>query len=312
MNFVTRQFVIAAAWMGLLGLSLPVIAQNEVIGMPKNAEERARVLVDKKTAMPREMNGVGVDEKLGQTVDLNLSFVGEGGKLRRLGDYFASGRPVILNLVYYKCPMLCNLTLNAQVNVLKELAWSPGKEFDVVTISIDPTETSEMAQEKKSAYMSNFERPVSGGWHFLVDYQGNVKKLADQVGFRYNYDATQKQYAHSAAIMVLTPQGMVSRYLYGIKFKERDLRLALTEASQDKFGLSFEKLLLMCYHYDPSAKSYVLFATNVMRLGGVLVVLILGFVLFRFWRHEYLTRDTRGGSSTTLAAGIPNGKSHLS
>ena len=112
--------------------------------------------------------------------------------------------------------------------------------------------------------------------------------------------------------MVLTPQGMVSRYLYGIKFKERDLRLALTEAAQDKFGMSFEKLLLMCFHYDPSAKSYVLFATNVMRLGGVLVVLILGFVLFRFWRHEFLTRDTRGGSSTPPVAGIPIGKSHLS
>lgn len=309
MNFVLKQFGILAA---LAGMSMPIFAQHEVIGMPKNAEERARVLEDKKTSLPREMKGVGIEEKLGQKVDLNLSFVGEGGKLHHLGDYFASGRPVILNLVYYKCPMLCNLTLNAQVSVLKELAWSPGKEFDVVTISIDPTETSEMAQEKKSAYMSNFDRPVSGGWHFLVDYQGNVKKLAEQVGFRYNYDAVQKQYAHSAAIMVLTPQGMVSRYLYGIKFKERDLRLALTEAAQDKFGMSFEKLLLMCYHYDPSAKSYVLMATNVMRLGGVLVVLILGFVLFRFWRHEFLTRDTRGGSSTPPVAGIPIGKSHLS
>ena len=296
----------------LLLTSAIVFAQNEVIGMPKNEAERARALEDKKTTLPREMNGVGVEEKLGQKVDLDLTFVSEGGKVRKLGEFFKTGKPVILNLVYFKCPMLCNLTLNAQVNVLKELAWSPGNQFDVVTISIDPTETIEMGEEKKAAYMSNFDRPVAGGWHFLVDHDSHVKKLAEQVGFRYNYDPVQKQYAHSAAIMILTPQGMVSRYLYGIKFKERDLRLALTEASQDKFGMSFEKLLLMCYHYDPSAKSYVLFATNVMRLGGLLVVLVLGTYLFRLWRVEYLTRGNRGGSSTPLAAVIPNPESHTS
>ena len=289
-----------------------LFAQNEVIGMPKNAEERARALEDKKTKMPHEMNGVGIEEKLGQSVDLNLEFVSEGGRLKKLGDFFASGRPIVLNLVYYKCPMLCNLTLNAQVSVLKELAWTPGKEFDVVTISIDPTETIEMAENKKAAYISNFDRPVGRGWHFLADHSGNVKKLAEQVGFRYNYDPAQQQYAHSAAIMVLTPTGMVSRYLYGIKFKERDLRLALTEASENKFGMSFEKLMLMCYHYDPSAKSYVLMATNVMRLGGLLVVLVLGTYLFRLWRQEFLARDTRGSSSTTFASGTSTSESHTS
>lgn len=289
-----------------------LFAQNEVIGMPKNAEERARALEDKKTKMPHEMNGVGIEEKLGQSVDLNLEFVSEGGRLKKLGDFFASGRPIVLNLVYYKCPMLCNLTLNAQVSVLKELAWTPGKEFDVVTISIDPTETIEMAENKKAAYISNFDRPVGRGWHFLADHSGNVKKLAEQVGFRYNYDPAQQQYAHSAAIMVLTPTGMVSRYLYGIKFKERDLRLALIEASENKFGMSFEKLMLMCYHYDPSAKSYVLMATNVMRLGGLLVVLVLGTYLFRLWRQEFLARDTRGSSSTTFASGTSTSESHTS
>lgn len=282
-------------------------AQNEIIGLPKNAAERARALESPKTFMPSEMNGVGIDEKLGDKVDLNLTFIGEGGKLHKLGDYFQSGRPVILNLVYFKCPMLCNLTLNAQVTVLKELAWTPGKEFDVVTISIDPTETSEMASDKKAAYISNFDRPIGVGWHFLVDYQGNVKKLASQVGFHYNYDQHQKQYAHSAAIMVLTPQGMVSRYLYGIKFRERDLRLALTEAAQDKFGMTIEKVMLMCFHYDPSAKSYVLFATNFMRLGGVLVVLLIGFFLFRFWREEILTRKAYGATRTAIAVGTQGG-----
>lgn len=307
MKLVLTQISLAAA---IVLAPAILLGQNEVIGMPKNAAERARALEDHKTSLPREMNGVGIEEQLGKTVDLDLTFVAEGGKVRKLGEYFSSGRPVILNLVYYRCPMLCNLTLNAQVNVLKELAWSPGKEFDVVTISIDPTETSEMAEEKKSAYMSNFDRPVSGGWHFLVDHSGNVKKLAAQVGFKYNYDPAQQQYAHSAAIMVLTPKGMVSRYLYGIKFKERDLRLALTEASDNKFGVSFEKIMLMCFHYDPSAKSYVLFATNVMRLGGLLVVLILGAFLYRNWRYEYLTRQTRISSSTPLIPVIPTSESH--
>lgn len=309
MTLFLKQIALASALVVAGGV---VCAQNEVIGMPKNAEERARVLEDTKTPMPREMNGVGVEEKLGQNVDLNLTFVAEGGKVRKLGEFFTTGKPVVLNLVYYKCPMLCNLVLNAQVSVLKQLAWSPGKEFDVVTISIDPTETIEMAQEKKAAYLSNFDRPIGGGWHFLVDHEGNVKKLAAQVGFKYNYDPNQKQYAHSAAIMVLTPKGMVSRYLYGIKFPERDLRLALTEASEDKFGLSFEKLMLMCYHYDPSAKSYVLFATNVMRLGGLLVVLVLGAWLLPMWRRDWLARDARGGSSTPLAVGIPTSESHTS
>jgi protein SCO1 len=295
--------ILAAA---LLGAAAMAFAQNEVIGQPKNEEERKRALQDKQTSLPREMQDVGVVERLGQKVDLGLTFVGEDGKVHPLRDYIKGDKPVILNLVYYKCPMLCNLVLNAQVSVLRELAWKPGNQFDVVTITIDPTETYEMGREKKSAYMSNFDQPVGQGWHFLADYNGNVKTLAEQVGFRYRYDENQKQYAHSAAIMVLTPSGIVSRYLYGIKFRERDLRLALTEASEGKFGMSFEKLLLMCYHYDPSAKSYVLFATNVMRLGGFLVVIVLAFVLFRYWRDEILTRTPAGGG-TPLPAGSTSG-----
>jgi protein SCO1 len=296
----------------LAAVVTPLCAQNEVIGTPKNAAERARALEDKKTSMPREMDGVGVDEKLGQQVDLDLTFVAEGGKVRKLGEFFTSGRPVVLNLIYYKCPMLCNLVLNAQVSVLKQLAWTPGNQFDIVTISIDPNETIEMAQEKKAAYLSNFDRPIGAGWHFFTDHNGNVKKLAAQVGFRYNYDATQGQYAHSAAIMVLTPKGVVSRYLYGIKFKEKDLRLALTEASEGKFGMSFEKLLLMCYHYDPASKSYVLFAQNFMRLGGLLIVLVLGSWLYRYWRQELLARDARGNGKKPFSTDIPTSESHIS
>jgi protein SCO1/2 len=284
-----------------------VRAQNEIVGEPKTAAEKRRALEDTKTASIRETEGTGVDEKLGQKIDLNLTFIGEDGRTHSLKEYFSSGRPVILNLVYYTCPMLCNLTLNGQVAVLRELAWTPGKEFEVVTISIDPTESFEIAKNKKEAYISNFDKPVGGGWHFLVDHEGNVKKLADQIGFRYKLDEAQKQYAHASAIMVLTPEGMVSRYLYGIKFKERDLRLALTEAASEKFGLSFEKILLMCYHYDPAAKSYVMFATNFMKLGGMLSMLVLAIFLFRYWRIDMARQEPAHPVSAGAAGGDSSG-----
>ncbi len=236
--------------------------------------------------LPAELEGVGVTEHLGAQVDLGLTFIAENGYPVELRSFFHKGRPVILDLVYYRCPMLCNLVMNGQTSALREVAWSPGKEFDIVTISIDPKETFNLAVDKKQYYLTSYERPVNGGWHFLVDEHDNVKKLAEQVGFHYKYSPSQEQYAHAAAIMILTPEGKVSRYLYGIKLKTRDLRLALTEASESKLGLSFDKFLLYCFHYDPQAKSYVVFATNIMRAGGVLIVLVLGSVLWHLFKQE--------------------------
>jgi protein SCO1/2 len=235
--------------------------------------------------LPGELEGVGIEEKLGAQVDLNLTFTAEDGSQVPLRHYFGKGKPVLLNLVYYQCPMLCNLILNGQTKTLGEIPWTPGKEFEVVTVSIDPTETFQLAVQKKQSYLESYARPAPG-WHFLADHKGNVKKLAEQVGFRYRWDQKTEQYAHAAAIMFLTPEGKVSRYLYGIHFKARDVRLAITEASENKFALSVDRLLLYCFHYDPQTRSYVLFAKNVMRGGGVLVVLALAFVLWRMWRFE--------------------------
>ena len=235
--------------------------------------------------LPPQLEGVGVTEQLGRNVDLNLTFVGESGRVVKLGDFFHQGRPVILNLVYYSCPMLCNLVLNGQTSAVGKLPWTPGNEFEIVTISIDPSETPELARQKKAAYIEDLGRG-GNGWHFLTDHDGHSKQLAEQVGFHYRYDEQIRQYAHQAAIMILTPDGEVSRYLYGIEFKPRDLRLALTEASQGKFSLSLDRLLLFCYHYDPSARSYVLFAASLMRWGGLLIVISLAFMLWRFWRRE--------------------------
>lgn len=231
------------------------------------------------------LEGVGVDERVGRAIDLDLTFTAENGYQVPLRSFFHQGKPVILNLVYYKCPMLCNMVLNGQTASLREIPWTPGNEFEVVTISINPEEGFDLAREKKALYLGSYGKPAPG-WHFLTDYQNHSKQLAEAIGFHYRYDERQEQFAHAAAIMVLTPEGKMARYLYGVRFKARDLRFALTEASEGRGKFSIEKLLLFCYHYDPQSRSYTLFATNIMRGGGLLSVLILGTVVLRLFKAE--------------------------
>jgi protein SCO1/2 len=242
---------------------------------------------------PRELEGVGVDEHLGRPVDLGLAFTGEDGNPVALKSLFHQGRPVILDLVYYKCPNLCNLVLNGQVEAMKEMGWTPGKEYEVVTISINPKEATDIAREKKTTYLADFEKPAPG-WHFLTDYQGNAKKLSEEAGYHYRYDQRQDQYAHPAAIMILTPEGQIARYLYGVRFRAKDMRFALAEASEGRMTLTLEKILLLCYHYDPQANRYVLFAANVMRIGGALSALLLAAFIWRMFRSERLRPNNIG------------------
>lgn len=237
--------------------------------------------------LPPELEGIGVTEKLGSKVNLDLEFTGENGYPVSLRSFFKPGKPVILDLVYYRCPMLCNLVLNAQTSVMRDLAWTAGREYEVVTISIDPAEGFNLAQAKKKWHVGTYGRPeAASGWHFLTDYQGNVKRLADQVGFSYRWDEKTEQFAHSAAIMMLTPDGRMSRYLYGLKYQARDMRLGLTEASEGRLGSMGDKLLLYCFHYDANAKSYVPFARNLMKIGGAVTVVLLGWLLSVLWSRE--------------------------
>lgn len=234
---------------------------------------------------PAELEGVGITERLGDSIDLDLTFIAEDGRPHALREYFFKDRPVVLNLVYYECPQLCSLILNAQVAVMREIPWTPGNQYEIVTISIDPREAFDKARAKKSAYLASYDRPAPG-WHFLTDHQGNAARLAKQVGFGYRYDARTGQYAHPAAIMVLTPKGKVARYLYGINYKARDLRFALAEAAENRMSMAVEKVLLLCYMYDPSANRYVLFATNFMKAGGVLVLVVFGWFWLRMVRAD--------------------------
>jgi protein SCO1/2 len=243
--------------------------------------------------LPSELVGVDVVEHIGTKVNLDLEFTAENGYPVPLRKLFDKGKPVLLNFVYYKCPMLCNLVLNAQTAALKQLAWTAGKEFDVVTISIAPDEGYDLAKAKKKFYLETYGRDEAyGGWSFLADYQGNSKRLADQVGFQYRWDAKTQQWAHAAAIMLLTPDGRVSRYLYGVRFKERDLRLGLTEASEGKLGSMGDKLLLFCFHYDPTAKGYVPFARNIMKIAGALMVLVMAVAISLLFRRERREADS--------------------
>lgn len=236
---------------------------------------------------PPELKKIDIQEHLGDKLPLDLKFTNDAGEEVALGRYFNRGKPVILVLAYYTCPMLCTLVLNGLANGLKQLSWTPGDQFQVLTVSIDPYETWQLAQAKKAAYLEAVGKPHSGdGWRFFVGQQDQIQALADTIGFKYYYDEKQKQYAHPAMILILTPDGEISRYLYGVSFSKQDLRLGLLEASEGRIGNTIDKIILYCYHYDPQAGGYVLFAANVMRLGGVVTVGALALILGIFWVKE--------------------------
>jgi protein SCO1/2 len=234
-----------------------------------------------------ELQRLTIDEHLGQKIPLDLKFTDDKGQTVTLAQYFDQGKPVILNLVYFQCPMLCNFVLNGLTDAMKKMDWVPGKQFQLVTVSFNPSETSALGSAKKASYLNDLGKPdADAGWAFLVGPEANSKALADAVGFKYFYLPEKKEYAHTAATFIISPDGTISRYLYGIEYPERDLRLALLEASEGKIGNTLDRLILYCYHYDPEAKGYVVFATNIMKLGGGLVVVGLAILIGLLWRRE--------------------------
>jgi protein SCO1/2 len=237
--------------------------------------------------LPREMQNVGVIEHLNGQVPGDTTFLDENGHPVRLGQYFDGRRPVVLNLAYSRCATLCNMVLNAAVRGLQETTWSVGEEFVAITISIDPRETPRVASERRGRVLAQYNRPSAArGWHFLTGSESQIRRVADAVGFQYRYDRAQDQYAHPAVTMLLTPDGKVARYLYGIQYKPTDVRVGLLEASQGRSISTVERLILYCYHYDPQGQGYVLWAMRVMRLGGALTLLVFGSFLTVMWQRE--------------------------
>lgn len=218
---------------------------------------------------PVELQGVTIDEHIGNMITPSTPFTDEQGKAVTLADFFDGKRPVLLNFVYYGCPNICTFLLNNLVTSLKSFPWTAGEEFQIVTISIDPREDAILARQKKEAYLEELGRPeFSNGWHFLTGTDASIQKITDEIGFRYHYDEEEQQYAHASALYTLTPEGKISRYLYGISFLPRDIRLALLEAADGKVGNLVDQFLLYCYHYDPKGRTYALMATNLMKLAG--------------------------------------------
>jgi protein SCO1/2 len=242
---------------------------------------------------PEALKGIDVTESLGRTLNFTalgseLSFVNERGANVQLSSYFRKGKPILLTLVYYECPMLCSLVLNGVLDSIKQIDWSVGQQFEIVTLSINPKDKPELALKKKQNYLSRYERTGSeSGWHFLTGSEPEIQSVAAQVGFKYRYDPVEKQYLHAASIFILTPEGKLSRYLYGTAFKPQDLKLALLEASEGKVAPStIDRVLLFCFHFDPSKNSYTFRVWRAVQIVLCIQVLVLAGLLGYLWKRD--------------------------
>jgi len=283
-----RSFARAVLVAGLL-LTVPAVAH------PVSPSERA----DPTEAPPRQLESVEVHEHLGAQVPAGLGFKDEHGRAVTLGQYFDGKHPVILTFNYSNCPMLCSLMLNGLVQGLKQLGYTPGKEFRIVTVSIDHDETPDKALKTQHRYLTEYGRPeAADGWHFLTGSEASVKAYAQALGFGYAYDEARKEYAHPSAMAVASPDGHVVRYLYGIEYPPSKLKLALLEAAQGKIGNPFDRLVLYCFHYDATEGRYAPIAANVMRVGGAISVVLLGAFLTVLWRAD-LKKRRRTAESTS-------------
>ena len=273
-------------------LSLAMLAASPVCAQPAQpapAQPSAMRNPDSKPApLPVGLQGVSIEQNLNHQIPLNLVFRDEFGRALPLSTYFSGHKPVLLALVYYTCPMLCNLVLTGAATSLRAISLDPGRDFEVVAVSFDPHDTPEIAAAKRANYLQRYHRPdTANGWHFLTGDEASIKALTSAVGFRYKLDPATGQYAHASAIMILTPDGKLSRYFYGVEYEPRDVRLGLVEASQNKIGSPVDQILLFCYHYDPATGKYGALAMNMIRFGGATFVLICSTFLLFAWRRDW-------------------------
>lgn len=265
------------------------------VAHPVSADERA----DPTEAPPKQVQGVEVREQLGAKVPTDIAFKDEHGRPVTIGQYFDGSHPVILTFNYSNCPMLCSLMLNGLVQGLKQLNYTPGKEFRIVTVSIDHEETPERALKTQHRYVTEYGRPgVADGWHFLTGTKASIDEYAHALGIGYRYDEARKEYAHPSVMAVTSPDGHIVRYLYGIEYPPSKLKLALLEATQGKIGNPFDRLVLYCFHYDATEGKYAPVAARVMRVGGAVSVVLLGAFLFVLWRAD-LKKRRRTAESTS-------------
>jgi protein SCO1 len=280
-------------------------------GVGRNPMMGGGMMAPPPSQKPPGLQFVGIEQHLNADVPADLEFRDELGNSVKLSDYFGHGRPVILNLGYYQCPMLCSELLEGLVGSMKALTFNVGQDFDVVTVSFDPRETTEMAAAKKRDIMKRYGRAnADKGWHFLTGKADQINALTKAVGFQYQFDPKTEQYAHATAIVMLTPDHRVSGYFYGVEFSPKDLRLGLVEASQSRVGNIGDQVLLYCYHYDPRTGKYGAVISNILKLGGLSTMLILGTFMFVMFRADRRSgpgsgdNPRRGSASDGSSQGI--------
>jgi protein SCO1/2 len=295
--------LVAASWIGVPAARADEGAQP-MVAPPASAQAADP---GDRPNMPTELLDVGVDEKLDAAIPPDATFRDQDGKMVRFGDFVDGKRPTLLIFAYHSCPVLCSMIQNGVVEALQGVPWTVGKDFNAVTISIDPRDTPAIAADKRRQVLEKYGRPeAQSAWPYLVGDAENIGRATKAAGWRFAFDSRQGQYAHPSAVILLKPNGRVARYLYGLSFESNDVRLGLLEASEGKSISTVERLILYCYHYDPQERKYTIVATRVMQLGGVVTVLALGTFLGALWLRERTRRKPDGedndSSSPDVAA----------
>jgi protein SCO1/2 len=289
------RFLIAMAFTVSLCPALASAQKNEHYNSPLYSPKYYDPSQGTANGIPDPLKKVGIEQRLGESLPLDAQFKDENGQLVKLGDYFGKGRPVIVTLVYFECPMLCNQVLNGLTGSLKGVSFDVGKEFDVVAVSFDAKEFDkpDLAKNKKASYMERYGRPsTEKGWHFLTGTQASIDAITQATGFKYEWDDKSNQFAHGSAIMIATPEGKLSRYFYGIDYAPRDVKLGIMESAESKVGSVADELMLYCFHYDPASGKYGFQILSVLRLAAIATVLGMGLMGFVFWRRN----KSRNGS----------------
>ncbi|MDQ3750299.1 MAG: SCO family protein [Acidobacteriota bacterium] len=277
--------------LGILLLAMDVSAQksehyNSPLYSPKTYDPNQAGV---SSGLPPILKSVGIEQKLNEQLPLAAEFKDENGNVVKLGDYFGKEKPVILALVYYECPMLCNEVLNGLTGSLKGISFDAGREFEVVAISFDARENEkpDLAKNKKASYLNRYGRPgAENGWHFLTGTQSEIDRVTQAVGFNYQFDEATNQFAHAGGVMIITPAGKISRYLYGIDYAPKDLKFSLMDSAEGKIGNPAEQLYLYCFHYNPATGKYGLEILSVLRLMAIATIIGIGGMLFVFWRSN--------------------------
>ncbi len=277
-----------------------ILATMSVAQAPSSFRDKSMAPASQVT--PADLKDIGIDQHLNQPVPLDLQFKDESGNTVKLGDYFHAGRPVILNLVYYTCPMLCGEELAGESSALSMLKFTPGNEYEAVSVSFNPDETPKDATAARKTYIARINEHLEpktdgSGWHFLTGEPPQIRQLADAVGFHYRRDPQTKQFIHATAIMIVTPAGKIAQYYYGVEFSPKDIRLGLIEASRGNIGNVVDQVLLYCYHYDPKTGRYGAVITNIIRMAGAATMLILGGFLIVMFRRDKAGSDQGTGRS---------------